>query len=392
MIICLIVISGLLVISLVLLLRMYLRNRNDGSRKKDDKGPAESAPSSLYDEHIDSLVDAAREIRTPLLLMKEPLDTILKSANLDTKVRSNLQIIEDNTDKILDISDRLLSASEASSDKYKALLLNYDWDVRVDRMHEDNLNGEHHQKPAILIVESDLDLRMYITSRLKLDYNALSVPDGFEAMRVLESNVIDLVLCDIDIPQYKGTELCQSLKSSAEYSHIPFILMTAGADTKSKIEGMQYGADANIEKPFSMSYLCAVIQNLLDTREHLRKKYANSPWLGISTIALSEADTKFLTRVNEILQEKMEDPQLSIDSIAVEMNMSRSSFYRKIRGLTDMSPNGFLQFERLKKAALLLKEGSLRVNEISSMVGFSSSSYFAKCFQKQFGVLPKEYK
>jgi AraC-like DNA-binding protein len=160
---------------------------------------------------------------------------------------------------------------------------------------------------------------------------------------------------------------------------------------QSKIEGLRLGADAYIEKPFSMELLKANVTNLIHSRELLKSAFANSPFTSLNTVAQTKADEEFLKRLDGIIQANYQDPEFSMDSIAEKMNMSRSSFYRKIKGVIDLSPNDYLRIERLKKASLLLKKNAHQVNEICYMVGFSSPSYFSKCFLKQFGVLPKDF-
>jgi len=188
-----------------------------------------------------------------------------------------------------------------------------------------------------------------------------------------------------------GFELCKTIKSDLNYSHIPVILLTAKTNIQSKIEGMELGADAYIEKPFSVEYLQACASNLIQNREKLRRTFAQSPFVAANTMALTKADEDFIKRLNEVILANLNNPEFSMDDIADSLNMSRSNFYRKIKGVLDLSPNEYLRLERLKKAAQLLKEGEGRVTEICYMVGFNSPSYFAKCFQKQFGVLPKDF-
>ena len=145
------------------------------------------------------------------------------------------------------------------------------------------------------------------------------------------------------------------------------------------------------KKPFSVEYLQACIANLINSREKLRQAFTQSPFVAANTMALTKADEEFIKKLNEIIQNNYHNPDFSMDDIVDSLNMSRSNFYRKIKGVLDLSPNEYLRLERLKRAAQLLKEGNARVNEICYMVGFNSPSYFSKCFQKQFGVLPKEF-
>ena len=146
-----------------------------------------------------------------------------------------------------------------------------------------------------------------------------------------------------------------------------------------------------LKKPFSVEYLHACASNLIQNREKLRQAFTQSPFVAADTMALTKADEEFIQRLNEVIQMNLSNPDFCMENMADGMNMSRSNFYRKIKGVLDLSPNEYLRLERLKKAAQLLKEGENRINEICYTVGFNSPSYFSKCFQKQFGVSPKDF-
>ena len=160
---------------------------------------------------------------------------------------------------------------------------------------------------------------------------------------------------------------------------------------QSKIDGLKSGADAYVDKPFSVEYLKVAIANLLRNREKLHAAFAHSPFVQTNTMAMTKADETFLKTLNDVTMNNMQNPDFSLDDMAGLLNMSRSSLNRKIKGLLDMTPNDYIRLERLKKAAQLLKEGECKVNEICYMVGFNTPSYFTKCFQKQFGILPKDF-
>lgn len=246
-------------------------------------------------------------------------------------------------------------------------------------------------KPVVLVVDDNPDLLSFVVRQLEDNYMVVTATDGMEALEVLDGNEVSLVVSDVVMPRMDGFELCKVIKSNLEYSHIPVILLTAKTNIQSKIEGLELGADAYIEKPFSVEYLQACISNLINSREKLRQAFAQSPFVAANTMALTKADEEFLRKLNEIIQNNYHNPDFSMDDIVDSLNMSRSNFYRKIKGVLDLSPNEYLRLERLKRAAQLLQEGNNRVNEISYMVGFNSPSYFSKCFLKQFGVLPKDF-
>ena len=266
-------------------------------------------------------------------------------------------------------------------------------EVEIDRMSGVPA-GETEKKdnrPTVLVVEDNPDMLAFVVRQLSKEYTVLTATNGVEALQVLDGNYVNLVVSDVVMPVMDGFELCKTIKSDLNYSHIPVILLTAKTNIQSKIEGMELGADAYLEKPFSVEYLQACASSLIQNREKLRKAFAQSPFVAANTMALTKADEDFIKKLNEVIQVNYSNPEFSMDDMADSLNMSRSNFYRKIKGVLDLSPNEYLRLERLKRAAQLLKEGENRVNEICYMVGFNSPSYFAKCFQKQFGVLPKDF-
>ena len=175
------------------------------------------------------------------------------------------------------------------------------------------------------------------------------------------------------------------------FSHIPVILLTAKTDDESKIGGLNAGADAYIEKPFSIQYLMASVANQLENRRKLQQLFMKSPLALSAEQSGSQEDRKFIEKMDAVIAEHYSDPDFNMDEFAQLMFLSRSSFYRKIKGLLDMGPSELIRYERLKRAADLLVEDRHPISEISIMVGFNSASYFSKCFQAQYGVLPKDY-
>lgn len=265
--------------------------------------------------------------------------------------------------------------------------------VGMERMPETSSSSveKTDNRPTVLVVEDNPDMLAFVVRQLSKVYMVLTATNGAEALQVLDGNYVNLVISDVVMPVMDGFELCKTIKSDLNYSHIPVILLTAKTNIQSKIEGMELGADAYIEKPFSVEYLQACASNLIQNREKLRRTFAQSPFVAANTMALTKADEEFIKKLNEVILTNLNNPEFSMDNMADSLNMSRSNFYRKIKGVLDLSPNEYLRLERLKKAAQLLKEGENRVNEICYMVGFNSPSYFSKCFLKQFGVLPKDF-
>lgn len=247
-----------------------------------------------------------------------------------------------------------------------------------------------YSSPVILIIEDDLDLLTFIVKQLSA-YTILTATNGKEALSILDNNTANLIITDIMMPQMDGIEFCQILKSNINYSHLPIILLTAKTNLQSKIEGLEAGADMYIEKPFSVEYLKACVASLIQNRIKLKETFASSPLVATNSMAFTKADEEFLKKINEIILNNIDNPEFSMDDMFETLHMSRSVFYRKIKGILNMSPSEYLRLERLKKAAELLLEGNSRINEVCYLVGFNSPSYFAKCFHKQFGILPKDF-
>ena len=252
----------------------------------------------------------------------------------------------------------------------------------VSQVEENSCGWEQEEtdtkekKPMILVVEDNPDMLAFIRKQLTTEYSVLTAMNGIEALAVLDNHYVNLVVSDVMMPQMDGFELCKTIKSDLSYSHIPVVLLTAKTNIQSKIEGLELGADAYIEKPFSVEYLLANISSLIHNREKLRQTFAKSPFVAANTMALTKADEEFIWKLNDIIQANLHNPEFSMEDMADALKMSRSSFYRKIKGVLDLSPNEYLRLERLKQAAQLLKEGKSRVNEICYTVGFNSPSYF----------------
>lgn len=246
-------------------------------------------------------------------------------------------------------------------------------------------------KPTILLVEDNEDLLDFIAKDLIDDYHVLKANNGHQALEILQEEKIQLVLSDVMMPGMDGFTLCQQVKTNLESSHIPVILLTAKSALQSKIEGLSSGADAYIEKPFSMEHLKVQIANLLSNRRHILEHFSSSPLAHIRSIAQTETDETFVKKLDEIMDVHISDPDLNVETLAEIMHMSRSTLYRKIKEMSDLSPNELINIARLKKAAELLKKGDYKIYEIAEMVGYNSQTSFGRNFQKQFNMTPTEY-
>jgi DNA-binding response OmpR family regulator len=245
--------------------------------------------------------------------------------------------------------------------------------------------------PAILLVDDDEEILEFLERILKIKYTVFKAENGQEALKILADEAIQLVVSDVMMPIMNGFELCKTIKSSFEHSHIPVILLTAKNTIQSKVEGLELGADSYIEKPFSKEHLQAQMASLMANRSMIREYFASSPLLHIKSMAHSKADERFLELLNETIQKNMEDIDLDVEKLAGILNMSRITLYRKIKAISDLTPIELINITRLKKAAELLAEGEHKIYEVADMVGFSSQSNFARNFHKQFDMTPTDY-
>lgn len=246
----------------------------------------------------------------------------------------------------------------------------------------------------ILIVEDNDDLRIYLANTLGEDYLVQSCHNGKEALEILPEFKPNLVLSDIMMPEMSGDELCAAIKGNIETSHIPVLLLTALGDEKNMLEGLKIGADDYMAKPFSISILKASVNRLISNRILLHKKYG-SPNFETEKWPKGCRDTldwKFIASVRENVEKNMADPDFTVDMLCSLHHMSRSSFYNKVKALTDCSPADYVRLIRMQYAARMLKEGEHSITEIADMTGFCDAKYFREVFRKHFGVSPSEYR
>ena len=249
--------------------------------------------------------------------------------------------------------------------------------------------GPH--SPLLLIVEDNPDVTRYISSFLESEYRIITAENGEEGWKKALKKFPDLVISDVMMPVMDGFELCKQLKSDERTSHVPVILLTARADMESKLEGLEFGADDYVTKPFDAKELQVRSRNLLEQRRRMREKFSRDLSVNPNELSLSSVDEKFLSNVLQILEEKISDPKFGVEEFSREIGMSRANLYRKLQALTGHSARDFIRIIRLKRAAILLQKHTGNIAEIAYDVGFSNPSYFSECFQKYFGQLPSQY-
>ena len=245
-------------------------------------------------------------------------------------------------------------------------------------------------KPEVLIIDDNNDIRTYLRTVLSESYNVSEASDGKSGLELARRIVPDIILSDIMMPIMDGLEFCQELKTDKAISHIPVILLTARNLDEQRAEGYEHGADAYIAKPFSLRLLLSRIENLIESRKKLSQvlsKGVEDDQIGNLS---NETDRSFLKQLRKIIQENLANSDLSVEQIGDEIGLSRVQLYRKVKALTGNSPVEIVRKARLTRARHLLQTTERTVSEIAYSVGFSTPSYFSKCYKEEFGENPKK--
>ncbi|MCB0547038.1 MAG: response regulator [Phaeodactylibacter sp.] len=244
--------------------------------------------------------------------------------------------------------------------------------------------------PIVLIVEDNPDVRLYIKGQLSGLYQILEAENGRQGLELALNTIPDLVITDLMMPEMDGTTLARQLKSDERSSHIPVVMLTAKAERSDRLEGLETGADDYLIKPFDAEELQARVRNLIEQRRRLRDRFTRESLLSPQNIASTSVDERFLARLMEAIEERIDDEGLSVEGLSREVGMSRSQLHRKVTALTGKSPNVLLRTFRLQRARQLLEQQAGNTTEVAFMVGFSSLAYFSKCFKEEFGLTPTE--
>lgn len=239
---------------------------------------------------------------------------------------------------------------------------------------------------TVLVIDDNVDVRNYVRSVLYPKYEVLEAGDGAEGLSIAVKSVPDAIICDVMMPVMDGMECCRRLKEGVNTSHIPVMMLTAYAADNQKIEGYQAGADSYISKPFSSELLLARLDNLIAGRSRLQNIFGDS--LSLAKEEISDIDRDFVSKLRHIIEDNMDNASLSVEMLGEKMFLSRVQLYRKTKALTGYSPNEYIRTTRLKKAQYMLATTDYTVSEVAYSVGFSSPSYFAKCYKEYFGESP----
>lgn len=256
---------------------------------------------------------------------------------------------------------------------------------------ETNQAKENTGGYTVLIVEDNDNMREFLAEQANMSFTIETARNGKEALEKLAGSHIDLIVSDVMMPEMDGFSLCKAVKADINLSHIPIVFITAKNDLESKIKGLQLGAEAYIEKPFSVKFFRQLIRSLLDNRRRERESFSKKPFFNMDNMHMTKADEEFMNKVIKIIEDNVGEDNFNVECMADILCMSHSSLLRKIKSVFNMSPVELIRLIKLKKAAELIQEGKHLIGDICYMVGISSPSYFSKLFFKQFGISPKDF-
>ncbi|MCF2610802.1 substrate-binding domain-containing protein [Prevotella copri] len=291
----------------------------------------------------------------------------------------------------VDIVDNSVNASASTGKNVVDVsVLPYIDDGDRSRGKVQQLVSENTNRPTVLVIDDNTDIRQYERTLLQDEYIVLEAADGKEGLAVALKEVPDLVICDVMMPVMDGLELTEQLKTNTATSHIPVIMLTAKNLEEHRAEGYEHGADSYITKPFHSKVLLARIENLLRQRQLLKNLYQGTKEAEkeISEAHLEDRDKQFLKQLQAIIQQNLSDSEFGVEDMGQQIGLSRVQLYRKVKAMTGSSVVDLLRKARLAKARRLLGTRSMSVSEVAYEVGFSAPSYFTKCFKEEYGMLP----
>lgn len=259
------------------------------------------------------------------------------------------------------------------------------------QVHADAPDSPDNYLKTILLVEDNQEVLMAMTSVIGIKYNVVTARDGSEALAISKEKMVDLILADYQMPNMNGDELCQAIRSDMRLSHIPIIIISAYSSKEYKMKAFNAGADAYVLKPFDTPLLLAQIRSIIENRRSMTHNFEKSFFVNISELSRNTLDTRFLEKIVTFVKEHLSNPDNN-QAMAVALNMSESSMYRKIKSITGMSPQEFFRNLRFKISCEMLVDNSNNIADVAYKLGFSDPKYFSKCFKREFGVTPREFR
>ena len=364
----------------------------------------------MQGRQLDFFTNVSHEIRTPLTLIADPINHIVERGRLKDHDLDTLRSTARNANELMKLVSDILDFKKIEFDTAGNRIDKQDniSDKNVPECAETTADATESEpdggRETLLVVDDNADIRHYLRTVLRERFHIVEAADGQEGLQKAREHVPALIISDIMMPVMSGLELCRHVKADTATSHIPIILLTAKSEDSQVAEGYKSGADSYITKPFSSAVLMARINNIMQSRDRMRRLYARqtvSTNGGDATEPTTTArnddlarpsarDQEFIARLHDVIQRHMVESEFSVEVMGSEVGLSRVQLYRKVKALTGLSPVELLRKSRLVKAEQLLRSKDMNISEAAYAVGFTSPSYFSKCFKDEFGMQPVE--
>ena len=347
--------------------------------------------------------EIGHKLRTPLTLIGGPVTEVLETAQLTDDEREHLEKVQRNSRNMLELVNKMLDRSQDD---------NYFVDDPEAPVFAGNASfisatadTQQHQDIKLMVVEDNDDLRSFLVSILQNDYTLIEAENGRIGLDKALKELPDFIITDVMMPEMDGLTMVQHIKKNADICHIPIIVLSAKASLEDRLQGLKAGIDDYITKPFSATYLKQRIENIIGQRRMLQQtlltqlgesigadRTRNIERFRLDEPQIVDADQEMMESLMKYIESRIDDQDLKIEELADAVNLGRTVFYGKIRSIVGMSPSDFLRHVRLQRAEELISKSQMNFSQIAYSVGFSDPKYFTKCFKKETGMTPSEYR
>lgn len=391
----------LLSIALIFAGVYYTRLHIDKQHRKYVEQLMQRKDHEILKTKFNRFTDLVSEFYMPLSLIIAPADKIAQQEGLSDDVRKDIDMIQRNSNKLLRLVDSISDTNESkNANSFTPKETDnenivgggeiYDQDILIQSLP--SLKEFDGQKLSMLLVDNNAEFNDFCTRFFSSQFTVESLNNGNDALTRITNQRFDIILLDWQIEDLSCIELCKTIRQDNLIDDTPIIVLTNNSSPLIKSCALAAGADFCLDKWISPDFALRQINSIIKSREYLRIKYSKSPYISTGKDDQTIIENRFMAQVNSYVMDNIANTSITAEDMASAVNMSRTLFFSRIKQVTGLTPNEFLRTTRLKKAAeLLAGDNKLRVTEICYMVGFSSTSYFAKCFQAQYGTLPNQY-
>ncbi len=387
----------ILLLCMAVYLVFYVYNLNNRSRME----------RKLNDMKTRFFTDISHKLRTPLTLIGGPVAEVLNSKGLPDGVRGHLEMVQRNASQMLELLNQMLKysmergvyISDEEVPQASVLSDTVDEDIKAD---EEPVTGEStggsSSRSTLLVVEDNADLRTFLVGILSNEYNVLQAENGKMGLEIAQKEMPDFIITDVMMPVMDGLTMVKKIKKDNNICHIPIIVLSAKASMEDRIEGLKSGIDDYITKPFSATYLKLRVSNIISHRRMMQQTYVEQlkpedrKTYKLDAPEIVNADNEMMKTLMDFLEKRIDDPELKIEELADAVHLGRSVFYGKIKSIVGMTPVDFVRHIRMQRAEELISKSDYSFSQIAYMVGFSDPKYFSKCFKKETGMTPSEYR